>query len=167
MKEMLSQLIISQDATARSIADNVRVQEEATKSQAEANKSLDARVSVALGTTTIDSTPSIGVRWRRVPIQPAKYLHQWLSGQLFRTGCQNSGGLCFESQRPDHFRREHRRRRTSTHRGHRRRKGTQESRPTLRDRRLELDFRLERRTSSKNELDIHFYIERLLSSHVA
>src|SRR6218665_3338174 len=93
MKEMLSQLIISQDATARSIADNVRVQEEATKSQAEANKSLDAKVSVALGTTTIDSTPTIGVRWHRVPIQPAKYLHQWLSVKLVRTGFQNSGPL--------------------------------------------------------------------------
>src|SRR6218665_1533416 len=49
--------------------------------------------SVALGTTTIDSTPAIGVRWRRVPIQPAKYLHQWLSVKLVRTGFQNSGPL--------------------------------------------------------------------------
>src|SRR6218665_786965 len=79
------------------------------------------------------------------------------------------GGLCFKSQRPEHFRREHRRRRSQKNASwsQRRRKETQESRPALRDRRLELDFRLERRTSSKNELDIHFYIERLLSSHVA
>src|SRR6218665_877488 len=76
------------------------------------------------------------------------------------------GGLCFESQRPEHFQRGHRRRRNASW-SQRRRKETQESRPALRDRRLELDFRLERRTSSKNELDIHFYIERLLSSHVA
>src|SRR6218665_2407456 len=48
---------------------------------------------VALGTTTIDSMPAIGVRWRRVPIQPAKYLHQWLSVKLVRTGFQNSGPL--------------------------------------------------------------------------
>src|SRR6218665_871057 len=48
---------------------------------------------VALGTTTIDSTPAISVRWRRVPIQPAKYLHQWLSVKLVRTGFQNSGAF--------------------------------------------------------------------------
>ena len=48
---------------------------------------------VALGTTTIDSTPAIGVRWRRVPIQPAKYLHQWLSVKLVRTGFQNPGAF--------------------------------------------------------------------------
>src|SRR6218665_2916309 len=48
---------------------------------------------VALGTTTIDSTPAIGVKWRRVPIQPAKYLHQWLSVKLVRTGFQNSGAF--------------------------------------------------------------------------
>src|SRR6218665_3491315 len=48
---------------------------------------------VALGTTTIDSTPTIGVRWHRVPIQPAKYLHQWLSVKLVRTGFQNSGAF--------------------------------------------------------------------------
>src|SRR6218665_3564266 len=46
---------------------------------------------VALGTTTIDSTPTIDARWRRVPIRPAKYLHQWLSVKLVQTGFQNSG----------------------------------------------------------------------------
>jgi len=49
MEEMLSLLIKSQDATAKllenRIVDNIRVQEEATKSQAEANKSLEAKLS--------------------------------------------------------------------------------------------------------------------------
>src|SRR6218665_488193 len=73
-------------------------------------------LSVALGATAIDSTPTISVGWRRVPIQPAKYLHLWLSVKLVPTGFQNSGPL-FRSQRPDHFRRGDRTRRTSTHRG--------------------------------------------------
>src|SRR6218665_943245 len=79
---------------------------------------------VALGTTTIDSTPTIGVGWRRVPIQPAKYLHLWLSVKLVPTGFQNSRPL-FRSQRPDHFRRGDRRRGTSTHRSQKRRKEPQ------------------------------------------
>src|SRR6218665_3614548 len=123
---------------------------------------------VALGTATIDSTPAIGVRWRRGPIQPAKYLHQWLSVKLVQTGFQNSGAfvsnhkglITFDANTEEDGRK-------NASWSRRRRKETQESRPALRDRRLELDFRLERRTSSKNELDIHFYIERLLSSHVA
>src|SRR6218665_3715013 len=78
------------------------------------------------------------------------------------------GGLCFESQRPDHFGREHRRRRSQTHLESEKTERTTEPRPALKNRfRLELDFRLERWSSSKNELDIYFYIERLLSSHVA
>src|SRR6218665_1208024 len=69
---------------------------------------------VALGTTTIDSTPPIGVRWRRVPIQPAKYLHQWLNVKLVRTGFQNTGPFVSNHKRPDHFRRGHRRRRNAS-----------------------------------------------------
>src|SRR6218665_3988689 len=94
---------------------------------------LTVSVGVALGATAIDSTLTIGVGWRRVPIQPAKYLHLWLSVKLVRTGFQNSRPL-FRSQRPDHFRRGDRTRRTSTHRSQKTER-IAESRPTLRNRR--------------------------------
>ena len=134
-------MIISQDATARSIADNVRVQEEATKSQAEANKSLDAKVSVALGTTTIDSTPTIGVRWHRVPsstgqISPPMAERQTGSDRFPELGAfvSNHKGLIT-------FGREHRRRRSQTHLESEKTERTTEPRPALKNRfRLELDL---------------------------
>src|SRR6218665_2436004 len=77
------------------------------------------------------------------------------------------GGLCFGLQRPNHFSTrtpKETERIVVTEKTER----TTEPRPALENRfRLELDFRLERWSSSKNELDIYFYIERLLSSHVA
>ena len=84
---------------------------------------------VALGTTTIDSTPTIGVRWRRVLIQPAEYLRQWESFKLVPTGFQNSGPLFRITKAWTLSTRTPKKTVAKTHRGHREDGKKLESRP--------------------------------------